>query len=101
MLNAGGDSDGTIDLCLEKFDAGNEGRPRVGRWMVLSLAPGQWRQLDNFLGTSTFSPGDIANGWVKVTRLSGTAPWIAYAVINDGRGSGERTGDGAYVPMVK
>ena len=101
VLNAGGDSDGTIDLCLEKFDAGNEGRPRVGRWMVLSLAPGQWRQLDNFLGTSTFSPGDIANGWVKVTRLSGTAPWIAYAVINDGRGSGERTGDGAYVPMVK
>ena len=36
---------------------------------------------------------------VKVTRMSGTAPWIAYAVVNDGGKAGERTGDGAYVPM--
>ncbi len=41
-----------------------------------------------------------ANGWVRVRRLSGTAPWVAYAVVNDGAGPGERTGDGAYVPMV-
>ncbi len=33
--------------------------------------------------------------------MSGTAPWIAYGVINDGANPGERTGDGAYVPMVK
>ena len=31
--------------------------------------------------------------------MSGTAPWIAYAVVNDGASPGERTGDGAYVPM--
>jgi hypothetical protein len=43
----------------------------------------------------------VSNGWVEITRISGSAPWIAYGVINDGGNPGERTGDGAYVPMTK
>jgi hypothetical protein len=43
----------------------------------------------------------VRSGWVKITRSSGTSPWVAYGVINDGGHPGERTGDGAYVPMVK
>jgi hypothetical protein len=37
---------------------------------------------------------------VRAKRLSGSAPWIAYGVVNDGGAPGERTGDGAYVPMI-
>ena len=38
---------------------------------------------------------------MKVTRTAGTAAWIAYGVINDGGQPGQRTGDGAYVPMSR
>ena len=43
----------------------------------------------------------VHNGWVRITRTSGTGPWIAYGVVNDGGGPGQRTGDGAYVPMER
>ena len=42
----------------------------------------------------------MAAGSVRVRRTSGTAPWIAYGVVNDGAAPGERTGDGAYVAMA-
>jgi hypothetical protein len=32
--------------------------------------------------------------------LSGTAPFLAYAVVNDGAGPGLGTGDGSFVPMA-
>jgi hypothetical protein len=38
---------------------------------------------------------------VRVRRTAGAAYWIAYAVVNDGAGPGQRTGDGAFVPMVR
>ncbi len=68
----------------------------MGAPVSVALLPGDWAQPQDF-----FKSSGIANGWVKVTRMSGTAPWIAYSVINDGGNPGERTGDGAYVPMVK
>ena len=67
-----------------------------GSPVSVSLVPGQWAQPPDF-----FKNSGVANGWVKVTRMAGTAPWITYAVVNDGAAPGERTGDGAYVPMVK
>jgi hypothetical protein len=52
-------------------------------------------QLDAFLANA-----GVANGWVVIRRTTGTAPWLAYGVVNDGGTPGERTGDGAYVPMT-
>jgi hypothetical protein len=43
----------------------------------------------------------VANGWIGIARTSGTAPWIGYGVVNDGGAPGQRTGDGAYVPMER
>ncbi len=45
-----------------------------------------------------YVPG-INQGYAHVTRTSGTNPFITYAVLNDGREPGARTGDGAYVAM--
>ena len=61
---------------------------------TLTLAPGQWGQISGILANA-----GVANGWVRITRTSGTAPWVAYGVVNDGGAPGQRTGDGAYVPM--
>jgi hypothetical protein len=43
----------------------------------------------------------VVNGRVRVKRMSGTTPWMAYGVVNDGGNPGERTGDGAYVPTER
>jgi hypothetical protein len=95
VVNAGGDSAGPILLQLQAYDGDAVGAPR-GAPGYVALYPGQWAQPADF-----FKSSGVANGWVKVTRIVGTAPWIAYAVVNDGGNPGEKTGDGAYVPMVK
>lgn len=54
----------------------------------------RWKQINTILLNA---PG-TTQGYVNVRRLSGFNPFIAYGVINDGSGSGERSGDGAYLP---
>jgi hypothetical protein len=92
VLNiAGSPAGGSITLQLQAFDGDNGGQA-TGAPVSVTLAPGQWHQF----GDATFLRAvGVANGWVKVTRTSGTAPWIAYGVVNDGGGPGQRTGDGA------
>jgi hypothetical protein len=84
---------GPVTLLVEAFD-GDAGGALKGS-ATLTLAPGEWGQLGGFLADK-----GVSNGWVRVTRTSGTAPWIAYGVVNDGGQPGQRTGDGAYVPMT-
>ena len=95
VANTGGPNDGSITLSLQAYDGDSVGAPK-GAPVLVTLAPGRWQQLNNFLGSVGAS-----NGWVKVTRMAGVAPWIAYGVVNDGGAPGQRTSDGAYVAMVK
>ena len=85
----------TVTLQLQAYDGDAGGAPK-GAPLSVPLAPGQWYQASGFLGAQR-----VSNGWVKVTRTSGNSPWIAYGVVNDGGGPGQRTGDGAYVPMTR
>ncbi len=84
---------GSITLRLQAYD-GDAGGVAAGAVESVTLGPGEWKQLGGFLAGK-----GVRNGWVRITRVSGTAPWIAYGAINDGGAPGERTGDGAYVPM--
>jgi Beta-propeller repeat len=43
-----------------------------------------------------YAPG-VRQGYIRVTRVKGSNPFIAYYVINDGGQPGERSGDGAFV----
>jgi len=95
VVHTGDDSRGPILLYLQAFD-GDAGGVRRGDTVSVSLSPGQWAQPVNF-----FKDSGVANGWVMVWTNSYSSPWIAYGVVNDGGNPGERTGDGAYVPMVK
>ena len=53
------------------------------------------RQLNGILGD--YAP-ETTQGYVRILKVSGNNPFLAYGVINDGRAPGERSGDGAYVP---
>ena len=55
-----------------------------------------WIQMGSILGQH--APG-TTHGYAHVTRTAGKNPFIAYAVVNDGGQPGERTGDGAFLPM--
>ena len=96
-VNTGDPDDGDITLSIQAYDGDAGGAPK-GPAVPLTLKPGQWQQLNNFLGRSDIQ---VANGWVKLTRTAGSAPWIAYGAINDGAAPGQRTSDGAAVAMVK
>jgi hypothetical protein len=93
VLNFGFDPrySGQASLRIQVHDGDAGGTPRGDAFQV-TLDPGGWTQFDDIL-----SRVGVTNGWVEIT---GSGSWIAYGVINDGRWPGDRTGDGAYVPMT-
>ena len=54
-----------------------------------------WRQINSIL--RDYAEG-TTQGYVRIRKISGNNPFLAYGVINDGPSPGERSGDGAYVP---
>ena len=56
-----------------------------------TLAAGEWRQVNEPLGSRGASAGSA-----KVERISGTSRFIAYGVLNDAA-----TSDGSYLPMAR
>ena len=85
---------GAVRLEVRVFDGEREGAP-AGDVEVVSLGPGEWRQLLNPLAAR-----GVRSGWARVRLLSGESGWLAYGGVNAGASPGERTGDGAPVPMV-
>lgn len=92
VFSTGGGTEEPISLQLQVYD-GDAGGAAKGEPLTVTLAPGQWSQPANL-----FASRGVKNGWVRVTRTSGNGSWGAYGVVNDGASSGERTGDGAYIP---
>ena len=54
-----------------------------------------WHQIDGILLRS--SP-ETRQGYIRIEKVSGENPFLAYGVVNDGGAPGERSGDGAYLP---
>lgn len=94
FAHAGAAGTGPLALELELFD-GERGGVRTGAVSTVRLAEGEWLQLSDPL-----RPLGVATGWARIRRTEGSAPWLAYAVLNDGASPGARTGDGAYVPAL-
>ena len=61
----------------------------------LTVAAEGWHQINGILGN--YAPGTM-QGYVRITKISGSNPFLAYGVINDGGAPGQRSGDGAYLP---
>jgi hypothetical protein len=87
LVNAGGAAPVTLRLTLY---AGGAGDGRKAVLEPVTLAPGQWTQINSVLNKAGFT-----NGYALVERIAGTDPYIAYAVVND-----NATNDGSYVAAV-
>jgi hypothetical protein len=92
LLNAAANR-GPVTLRYTVFDGG-DGRT-AGVSNDVTLGPGAWLQVDRLL-----SKYGLENAYVRVERVDGAAPFVAYAVLNDGGIPGAGTGDGSFVEMV-
>ena len=54
-----------------------------------------WHQINGILGS--YAP-ETRQGYIRIMKVSGANPFLAYGVVNDGGAPGERSGDGAYLP---
>ena len=59
------------------------------------ILPRRWHQINGILLRA--SP-ETRQGYIRIEKVSGENPFLAYGVVNDGGAPGERSGDGAYVP---
>jgi hypothetical protein len=92
LVNAGDPGGGEIVLRVELFDG--ETGEEAGE-VVRTVPARQLVQVDGILAQASNAP---RQGYARVTRLSGTGRFIAYAVVNDGTAPGEGSGDGSYIP---
>ena len=58
----------------------------------------RWHQINGILGS--YAP-ETRQGYIRIEKVSGENPFLAYGVVNDGGAPGERSGDGAYLPARK
>ncbi len=89
LQNAGAASEGDITLQVTVYN-GQTGASTVLPVEVLS--PGEFRQLSGILALQGLQ---IQNGYARVERVSGTAPFYTYGVIND-----QANSDGSFVPPI-
>ena len=54
-----------------------------------------WHQID---GVLLRAGPETRQGYIRIEKMSGENPFLAYGVVNDGGAPGERSGDGAYLP---
>ena len=59
------------------------------------VPPRGWHQINGILGS--YAP-ETRQGYIRIEKVSGENPFLAYGVVNDGGAPGQRSGDGAYLP---
>jgi hypothetical protein len=95
VQNAGSTGDGYILLELTIYSGERVDPPATPFSVTLPtvrLEPGEFKQISGIL---QFNDLSLTSGYVKVARVGGTAPFFAYAVIND-----QVTSDGSFVPPM-
>jgi hypothetical protein len=88
VQNSGLPEDGPLTLRLTEFSGDGKSQVPLGD---RTLAPGEFFQISGVLALH----GSGSNGFVKVERIAGAAPFFAYGVIND-----RVTSDGSFIPPV-
>ena len=83
--NMGTSGDGSITLKTTVFSGDAGADPGFTLLKEVELPPGGFHQFSSVLG-------DFSNGYVKVERVVGSAPFYAYGVIND-----QVNSDGSFV----
>jgi hypothetical protein len=90
-----GETDGNPDVFRIDLYDGDTGA-LLGSVNDFSVNAQQWKQISTIL--SQYASG-VSQGYAHIVRTSGSNPFIAYVVVNDGEQAGQRTGDEAFVSM--
>jgi sugar lactone lactonase YvrE len=91
VQNVGTAVDGNITLQLTVFSG--EGGAQISSVLPDQvLAPGGFAQINGILASNGLK---LSNGYVRVERMNGTAPYYAYGVIND-----QFNSDGSFILPV-
>ena len=91
IQNSGAPTDGPVTLRLTVF-SGEANKPQSYTLPDEVLDPGAFKQFSGILNSYGFS---YPNGYVRVEKRNGAAPFYAYAVIND-----QSNSDGSFVPPI-
>ena len=95
LVNTGEVDDSLSTFAIRVYDQnGNRQRKTV----FAHVEARRWRQINSILADR--APG-ITQAYVRIEQFIGNNPFLAYAVVNDGGASGQRSGDGAYLPARK
>ena len=93
LVNTGEVDDSESVFHLEIYD-GETGM--LAETVVTKPIPARrWHQINGILGS--YAP-ETRQGYIRIEKVSGENPFLAYGVVNDGGAPGERSGDGAYLP---
>ena len=93
LVNTGEVDDSESVFHLEIYD-GETGM--LAETVVTKPIPARrWHQINGILGS--YAP-ETRQGYIRILKVSGENPFLAYGVVNDGGAPGERSGDGAYLP---
>ena len=93
LVNTGEVDDSESVFHLEIYD-GETGM--LAQTVVTRPVPARsWHQINGILGS--YAP-ETRQGYIRILKVSGENPFLAYGVVNDGGAPEERSGDGAYLP---
>ena len=93
LVNTGEVNDSPTVFHLEIYD-GEKGM-LVETVVTKPIPARRWHQINGILGS--YAP-ETRQGYIRIEKVSGENPFLAYGVVNDGRAPGQRSGDGAYLP---
>jgi len=92
LVNTGERDRNSDTFSIDLFDSNNGQKVQTIGGIVLEA--NRWYQINSILARYAVS---TRQGYARITRTTGTNPFIAYAVINDGGAPGQRSGDGAFI----
>ena len=95
LVNTGEVDDSESVFSLEIYDGETSQLVATISNADTTVAAKRWHQINGIL--RRYAPG-TTQGYVRITKMSGSNPFLAYGVVNDGGSPGQRTGDGAYIP---
>ncbi|MFN8007716.1 MAG: SBBP repeat-containing protein [Terriglobia bacterium] len=90
IQNAGGVNDGPLTLRLTVFSGSNSNFSQDLPDETLPV--GGFKQISGILQSNGLN---LDNGFVRIQRISGNAPYYAYAVVND-----QANSDGSFIPPI-
>ena len=95
LVNTGEVDDSDSVFSLEIYDGETAMLVNTVSNADTTVGAKQWHQINGIL--RNYAPG-TTQGYVRIRKVSGSNPFLAYGVVNDGRIPRQRSDDGAYIP---